>query len=64
MVLFLEDRRVEQVRSTCGAERRNAEEINRSTLLEIKGEIGGNDADFKQMLDSFKLTLLEVLEDV
>lgn len=33
-------------------------------LLEVKGEIGGDDADFKQVLDGFKLPLLEVLEDV
>ena len=33
-------------------------------LLEIKGEISGNNANFKQMLHGFKLTLLEVLEDI
>lgn len=34
------------------------------SLLEVQGEISGNDADFKQMLHRLKLTLLEVLEDI
>lgn len=33
-------------------------------ILEIEGEISGNNADFKEMLHCFKLTLLKVLEDV
>lgn len=40
------------------------EETILNGLLEVKGEIGGDDADFKQMLDGFKLALLKVLEDV
>lgn len=34
------------------------------SLLEVEGEISGNDANFKQMLHCLKLTLLKVLEDV
>lgn len=33
-------------------------------LLEVKGQIGGNDADIKQVLHVLKLALLEVAEDV
>lgn len=64
MVLFLEDRGTEWFWITCGIEVLNVEETILNPLLEVKGEIGGNDADFKQMLDCFKLALLKVLEDV
>lgn len=33
-------------------------------LLEVKGQIGGDDADIKQVLHVLKLALLEVAEDV
>lgn len=33
-------------------------------LLEVKGQISGDDADVKQVLHVLKLTLLEVAEDV
>lgn len=33
-------------------------------LLEVKGQIGGDDADIKQVLHMLKLALLEVAEDV
>lgn len=32
--------------------------------LEIKGQVGGNDANIKQVLHGLKLPLLEVAEDV
>lgn len=64
MVLFLEDRGTELLWITCGIETLNMEATILNRLLEVKGEIGGNDADFKQMLDGFKLALLKVLEYV
>lgn len=66
MVLFLEDRGGME-RSWIGVRRRVAQRGGNcfiNALLEVKGEIGGDDADFKQMLDGFKLALLKVLEDV
>lgn len=60
MVLFLVDRRLEEL----WLKLRHQTWKKLRYLLEVKGEIGGNDTDFKQMLDSFKLALLKVLEDV
>ncbi len=40
------------------------EYMSGQSLLEVEGEISGNNANFKQMLHRFKLTLLKVLEDV
>ncbi len=37
---------------------------SRHSLLEVEGEISGNNANFKQMLHRLKLTLLKVLEDI
>lgn len=34
------------------------------SLLEVQGQISGNDADIMQMLHRLKLTLLQGLEDV
>lgn len=34
------------------------------SLLEVEGEISGDDANFKQMLHCLKLALLKVLEDI
>lgn len=36
----------------------------RENLLEVKGQVSGNDADVEQVLHRLKLTLLEVAEDV
>ena len=36
----------------------------RLDLLEVKGQICGDDADIKQVLHVLKLSLLEVAEDV
>lgn len=66
MVLFL--RRAKQAR-------RRSEDNHQSTgqqcecgisrdLLEVKGQIGGDDAYIKQVLHVLKLALLEVAEDV